>query len=267
MEAHSSPAVITDPKLALAYLIQARRNTVTFHSVASGARFTFQIQPSDKKQAKEKGAKDLRFWVKFLCGQDNENDYRYLGQILNGRFSLTKKSLDSGLSEKTPAYIAFKTSFDALVAGRMPGWLEVIPSGRCARCGRKITVPDSVKDGFGPECINYVLGVKAPVPVAQIDTKAAEAMQREVKATGVAAPQQGNLYRALDQSVTKPAVKASGTPAVPNVGSIDAEIKRRIAEYAANDQESYTMDGELTPQQAYNVAYNKFRLQIEREGK
>jgi hypothetical protein len=28
--------------------------------------------------------------------------------------------------------------------------------GRCGRCGRTLTVPESIESGFGPECINYV---------------------------------------------------------------------------------------------------------------
>ena len=32
------------------------------------------------------------------------------------------------------------------------GWHE----GRCGRCGRKLTVPESIEAGYGPECINLV---------------------------------------------------------------------------------------------------------------
>jgi hypothetical protein len=30
--------------------------------------------------------------------------------------------------------------------------------GSCARCGKKLTVPESIESGFGPECVK--LGVK-----------------------------------------------------------------------------------------------------------
>jgi hypothetical protein len=33
-----------------------------------------------------------------------------------------------------------------------------IESGRCARCDRELTVPASIHQGFGPECIKYVKG-------------------------------------------------------------------------------------------------------------
>ena len=243
--------VIKDPKLALTYLLQPRRNTVTLRSAVTGVRFTFQIMPQDKEAVKLNGTKDQRFWVKFLFGQNNESDYRYLGQILNGYFSLTKKSRDSGLSETTPSYKAFQWAFSGLFAGKMPEGLEVIHCGKCARCGRKLTDPESVKNGFGPECIQLVGGAGAPCAIEVEPVKIA---------AGVAAPQR-NL------NFNQPAVKAQGVAAPTNyvsVPGIDAEIRRRITKLQ-EDQETYTQDGELDAKQAFNVAYNKFRVEIERE--
>jgi hypothetical protein len=271
MEASTTP-LIKDPKYALAYMLQPRKNTITFRSTTTGTHFTFQIKPLDKAQAKEKGTKDVRFFVKFLCGQDNENDYRYLGQILNGVFSLTTKSRQSGLSEETPAYKAFKFAFDCFAKNHMPTTLEVVPSGRCARCGRKLTVVDSVTQGFGPECINMVGGAIAPQPLPVIDTKAAAQVQRQVKATGVAAPQRNLNF--TDVKTVRGGVRMYGTPGtgstiakaaktILNVGDMDTEIRRRINEYKAEAPENYYQDGMLDEQEAFNVAYNMFRVKIQ----
>ena len=247
--------IILDPKLALSYMIQPRRSTVTLRSAVTGVRFTFQIMPQDKEAVKQGGTKNQRFWVKFLCGQNNESDYRYLGQILNGYFSLTKKSRESGLSESTPCYKAFQWAFSGLILGKMPEGLEVIHCGKCARCGRKLTDPESVKNGFGPECIQFVSGATAPCPMPEVVP-----VTMAAPVAGTAAPQ-----RKLDFNT--PTVKVQGV-AVPttvtNVGNIDAEIRRRIA-LLQEDQETYTQDGELDAKQAFNVAYNKFRVEIERE--
>jgi len=32
----------------------------------------------------------------------------------------------------------------------------VFHEGACGRCGRTLTVPESIASGFGPECIRYV---------------------------------------------------------------------------------------------------------------
>lgn len=34
--------------------------------------------------------------------------------------------------------------------------LEIVPAGRCYRCGRQLTVPSSVHRGLGPECASKV---------------------------------------------------------------------------------------------------------------
>jgi hypothetical protein len=36
--------------------------------------------------------------------------------------------------------------------------------GRCGRCGRKLTVPESIESGFGPECAS-ILGLDASTQV------------------------------------------------------------------------------------------------------
>jgi len=71
----------------------------------------------------------------------------------------------------------------------------------------------------------------------------------------------------------KPPVAVTGTAApvklttFSNVADIDAEIRRRINEYKAEAPENYFQDGELDEKQAFNVAYNMFRVQIEKGGK
>jgi len=41
-------------------------------------------------------------------------------------------------------------------ASELPDQVEVWHEGRCARCGRRLTVPESISSGFGPECITKV---------------------------------------------------------------------------------------------------------------
>jgi hypothetical protein len=39
----------------------------------------------------------------------------------------------------------------------LPESLEIWHEGSCLRCGRKLTVPESIESGYGPECIKSVL--------------------------------------------------------------------------------------------------------------
>jgi len=36
----------------------------------------------------------------------------------------------------------------------MPDNVEFYHSGNCAKCGRKLTTPESIKNGLGPICFN-----------------------------------------------------------------------------------------------------------------
>jgi hypothetical protein len=51
---------------------------------------------------------------------------------------------------------AFDWMWTHLLRDAIPGMLEIWHEGRCGRCSRKLTVPESLKSGFGPECAGKV---------------------------------------------------------------------------------------------------------------
>jgi DNA-directed RNA polymerase subunit RPC12/RpoP len=94
---------------------------------------------------------DELFFVSVLTGPDNWANYTYLGIIRNGVYwhgRNSKISRDS-ISAKT-----FEWFWNNLT--RLPTALKVLHEGKCGRCGRKLTVPESIESGFGPECIKLV---------------------------------------------------------------------------------------------------------------
>jgi hypothetical protein len=126
--------------------LHAGSATVTIRNRETGNRVTYKI--------KKHSEKDLWF-VSYLYGADNEADYRYLGTVFNKKeFRLTKKShADKG----SIAFKAFDWVFRMVLFGRdLPECVEVWHEGRCGRCGRKLTVPESIESGYGPECIKKV---------------------------------------------------------------------------------------------------------------
>jgi hypothetical protein len=116
----------------------------TVRSLKTGVRFTFKVQ-----EHKETAG---LFFVKVLCGTDNENDYRMIGKIRNNEFSLTQKAREAGLSYDTPSVIAFGWVLRNLIAKNDNFGVEIWHEGRCGRCGRTLTVPESIELGLGPEC-------------------------------------------------------------------------------------------------------------------
>jgi hypothetical protein len=128
--------------------LRAGNATVTLASKKTGARFTYRISVSDD---------GLCHFVGLLVGQNNESDYKYLGRISRDIFWLGRKVPRPGdVSRDAPSAKAFDWAWRALVRGTLPEQLEIWTEGRCGRCGRKLTVPTSVHQGFGPECITRI---------------------------------------------------------------------------------------------------------------
>jgi len=116
----------------------------TLRSLATGTRYTFRV-----KRSKERTI----YWVSTLYGTDNTSSYSYVGMISEGNFRLTGKSR---FNEESPQCAAFRWMWDWLKQGVIKDTLEVWHEGKCAVCGRKLTVPESVERGVGPECANKV---------------------------------------------------------------------------------------------------------------
>lgn len=142
-----SRAQLTTAADATAFAL-AGNATLTLVSKASGNRFTFRIQAPMKDDRRDLDA-EVRF-VSLLSGPDNETDYRYIGFIRRGVYfgGGAKAKVHPG----APGPVAFKWAWERFAKGDLPAQLEVWHEGRCARCGRKLTVPSSIASGFGPEC-------------------------------------------------------------------------------------------------------------------
>lgn len=141
---------MTDPAAIERFLL-AGNATLTLTSRATEKSFTYKVKPP-----KDEGTDEphKRYFVGLLSGPDNETDYTYLGMVektLNGlTFRLTA---GSKVTAEAAAYKAFKYFFDNVISRkRLPEALEVRHEGRCCRCGRALTTPESIDSGVGPEC-------------------------------------------------------------------------------------------------------------------
>lgn len=127
-----------DPANARRFIL-AGNARVTLESVKTGARFTFRVRQKD----------DGFYFVSVLTGSDNEADYTYLGTIRGGRYAHGRKSR---ICAAAPSAKAFEWAWPRLAAGSVPDGLRVWHEGRCGRCNRPLTVPESIASGLGPEC-------------------------------------------------------------------------------------------------------------------
>jgi hypothetical protein len=126
--------------------ILAGNATVTLVSGKTGTRFTYRVRSPEKIE-------NLHF-VSVLTGSSNENDYSYLGTIFSAKeFAHGKKSK---IGKDATSARAWAWAWNYLSKGQLPPNCEVWHDGRCGRCGRKLTTPESVAKGLGPECSKKV---------------------------------------------------------------------------------------------------------------
>ncbi len=126
---------------AIKFLL-AGKATVTLKSEETGKHYTYKINKGKKEGAPH--------FVNLMTGTDNENDFTYMAVIFDGeKLRWTKKSC---VPSNSRPFAGFRYAFERLSKGVMPKGVEVYHDGRCGACGRKLTVPESVKSGLGPHC-------------------------------------------------------------------------------------------------------------------
>ena len=132
--------------------LRAGRATVTLVSKKTGNRFTYRVStPTDRETGKP--ATDGTLMVSVLTGSDNNSSYTWLGRVAREIFWVGRKNPKPGeISKDAPSAKAFAWAWQKLAQGTLPAELEIWHEGRCGRCGLKLTVPESVARGFGPDC-------------------------------------------------------------------------------------------------------------------
>lgn len=142
---------------AIREYVEAGNATLTVRSKPTGQRLTFKfVRPKEPREGRA-----VPIFVRLLSGPDNEAHYEYLGCIWPDgegayRYQHSHKSRITADAPSARVAVWFATC----VGNANPALLEqaeVWHEGRCGRCGRKLTVPESISSGYGPECINHVL--------------------------------------------------------------------------------------------------------------
>ncbi len=98
-------------------------------------------------------AKTLHF-VGVLTNPDNTRDYQFLGSIFDGeRYAHGKKSK---IGYDAPSAVAFRWFWSVVDHIEQIEGVRFYKSSYCCRCGRTLTVPESINLGIGPECAQQV---------------------------------------------------------------------------------------------------------------
>lgn len=140
LAAEKASAILATPDAILDYLL-AGRAILTVVNRQTGGRFTFKITRAEAKRDNDPPT----WFVAALAG----TEYQYLGFIRDRKYrpNLLKVAADAP-TQKSAMWLLPRM----LVRHPLPQGLDVLHSGRCGRCGRMLTTPDSIDRGLGPEC-------------------------------------------------------------------------------------------------------------------
>ena len=88
--------------------------------------------------------------AEYLIGPDNSRDFKGFAFVSGEKVGIWRKfKEDSVLADALR--ILFEDPEEA-------GYAYAVQSGNCYRCGRKLTVPESLNRGLGPECAKVIGG-------------------------------------------------------------------------------------------------------------
>lgn len=179
--------------------------------------YTFKIQASEPS---EKFPKPAHF-VKLLTGSDNTSDYSYMGKLVpeTGEVNLTAKSCvgEGAWSLRiVRRVLAQMFEGEGLAAIQAAGW-DIDHMGKCGRCGRPLTVPESIECGIGPDCAEimgfpYPVRVKVAKPRKPRTPKCVKVERAEVVADESAAESSAMLTQAEAMRMNEDGTPAVGEP-------------------------------------------------------
>lgn len=122
--------------------------------LGGNATFTVQNPRGDHYTFKVRKPKSaMPHFISLLTGPDNETSFTYIGMVFpdSGEVKTTRAS------KLTPNSVPVRVAAFALrcVWGTqtLPVGYQIRHEGKCGCCGRKLTTPESLDRGIGPECI------------------------------------------------------------------------------------------------------------------
>lgn len=116
-------------------------------SNGKGERYTYRVTHKAAGPAYGEA-----WFVSLLTGQDNTNDYSYLGMLDKATLTV-KLTKGSKVTADSKAYRVVAWALKVIKSGKaLPQGYAILHSGHCGRCGKLLTVPESILRGLGPEC-------------------------------------------------------------------------------------------------------------------
>jgi len=92
--------------------------------------------------------------LKYIHG--GNSIFTVINTLTTKRFTFKVKKHKTEVSKDSQSVKVFSYIYQKLKEKNLPEFVEFWHEGVCGKCGRKLTVPESIESGFGPECIKRV---------------------------------------------------------------------------------------------------------------
>jgi len=145
-----APELVTEPTNSIKSVDFFKGGKAFFTVSGKGTHYTFKIS------AKKKNNRILPegpFFVSLLTGPDNYANYKYLGMYDHQHPGVRLTAKSSFNNESVPVKTVRWAVSKVLSHETLPEGWAIQHEGKCCRCGRKLTTPESINNGIGPECI------------------------------------------------------------------------------------------------------------------
>lgn len=121
-------------------------NAIFTVSNGDGLHYTFNV-------VRKEFDSNVRYFVNLLTGADNTSDYTYIGMLnpeTGDVFPTRASRFDVG---STPMRVAKWAVRQVMLERELPEGYAIQHAGRCGRCGKMLTTPESIATGLGPVCV------------------------------------------------------------------------------------------------------------------
>jgi hypothetical protein len=116
----------------------------------TGNRFTYRVRKAGWGTSNVKS--DI-FYVSVLTGSDNNSCYTFLGSYFVGKNEMYRHSQKSKVGFSSGSNKVIEWFFQHYFKNpSVYTTVKVYHSGKCGKCGKKLTTPESIKSGLGPYC-------------------------------------------------------------------------------------------------------------------
>jgi len=139
---------------------------------ATGTHYTFRLNVKPDQYDKTKKV----CFASLLTGSNNLSDYSYIGMVNVNDCSLRMTKGSKIAKDSKPANVLrwILNIINQEAYDKLPEGYAVNHDGRCCRCAKVLTHPDSIKSGIGPECIKKMSGYVPTPKKAKKPTKRTE---------------------------------------------------------------------------------------------